>query len=160
MAAAAVVDGRDTGFPFPYNETGVTPFGGNFTIATTSLDAANDKVVLFGPFPRGNCYVTKLEVYWPVAADQGAGLVWDLSKGDLDGTIDSGAELIDASTVGQSAGADVLDADNLMFDMSSTTTGKYLILHCKTAAATAAASASVFNVYGEYVNGLLKEGVD
>lgn len=160
-AAAAVVDGRETGFPSPSaNVGGLIPFGGNFSIATTSLDYANDKVVLFGPFPLGDVYVVKLDVRWPVAADQGSGLVWDISKGDLDGTIDSGGELIDGSIIGRSAGMDYLDDDNWTFDMSSTTTGKYLILHCQTAAGTAAASASTLQVRGEYTNQLLKVGVD
>jgi hypothetical protein len=158
MAAAAVVDGRDTGFPFPAVETGITPFGGDFSLATTQIDAANDKLVLFGPFPANNVYLTKLEVY-ASDMDSGAGLVWDISKGDLDGTIDSSGEVIDGSTAGQAAGGDSLDADNIMFDMAdSAGVGKYLVFHVKTASATPVAG--TLSVYGEYVNGMLKAHVD
>lgn len=157
--AASVVDGRETGFPLPYVETGITPFGGNFTLASTSLDEADDKVVLFGPFPAGTGYIVRLSV--AVVSAQGAGFLWDLSKGDLDGTIDSGGELIDNSAHGVNAlatdGVDELDVDNLMFDMSASAE-KYLIFHTKVAGASPAQT--VINVYGEYAAGLLKANVD
>lgn len=157
--AASVVDGRETGFPTPHVVPGITPFMGNFTLASTSLDEADDKVVLFGPFPAGNGYIVRLSV--AVVSAQGAGFVWDLSKGDLDGTIDAGGELIDGSVKGVNAlatdGIDELDADNLMFDMSASAE-KYLIFHTKTAGASPAQT--VINVYGEYVAGGLKANVD
>lgn len=156
MAAAAVVDGRDTDFPFPHVENGITPFGGTFALAAIALDTQDDKTILFGPFPLNNCYITRLEIY--IDTSQTSALVWDFSKGDLDGTVDSGGELIDGSTAGQSAaGGDSLDLDNLMFDMSGTT-GKYLMAHVQTAAGTPAAA--TLTVYGEYTNGLLKHNVD
>jgi hypothetical protein len=151
--AAAVVDGRDTSLPVPSIETGVTPFGGQFSLATTQLDDQDDKTILFGPFPN-DCYIVKLEIY--IDTSQTSALIWDFSRGDLDGTVDSGGELIDGSTAGQSAaGGDSLDLDNLMFDMGG---GKYLMAHIQTAAGTPAAA--TLTVYGEYVNGLLRHNVD
>jgi hypothetical protein len=98
MAAAAVVDLRQTTKPMPRNES-ITPFGGDFALLSTYVDFAADKVVLFGPFPDENIYLLKLEVYWDTS--QSGALVWDMSYGTLAGV--ATGDLISGSTAGRMA---------------------------------------------------------
>lgn len=122
----------------------VIPFRQTVTVATTDIDNSADRSLLF-QFPTsaevGECFLDLASVT-VVAADLDSGgtpaLVMDFGIGDSDGTIDT--ELIANSTIGQDSGRDNvdpadIDSNGLFLDV----TGKYFIMGCSTAAATAAA---------------------
>jgi hypothetical protein len=144
MAAAAVVDLRQTTKPMPRNES-ITPFGGDFALLSTYVDFAADKVVLFGPFPDENIYLLKLEVYWDTS--QSGALVWDMSYGTLAGV--ATGDLISGSTAGRSAaGGDSLDLGMVGVDIS----GDYIFIETTTAGTTPAATTlSVNGIYANYL---------
>jgi len=103
---------------------------GTYTLATTSLDEADDKVIL-DKLPA-RCRILDAFVILE-DLDGATGLVWDLSTATaLDGTV--GTVLISDSTVGRSAGSDSIDEAA----RGTAADGDYLMFHTNTAATTPA----------------------
>jgi hypothetical protein len=131
MATVVISDGlnRDR----RSHQAGPAPYwlSGKYTIATTSLDDTDDKVIV-EKFPA-RCRI--MDAFVVVADLDGAtGLVWDLSTStDLIGTV--GTVLISNSTVGRSAGSDSIDEAA----RGTAADGDYLMFHTNTAATTPAA---------------------
>lgn len=105
---------------------------GKYTLATTSLDDTDDKVIL-DKFPARAKVMDGFVILGDL--DGATSLVWDLSTAtDLIGTV--GTVLISNSTVGRSAGSDTIDEAARGTDASA----DYLMFHTNTASGTPASS--------------------
>ena len=112
---------------------------GKYTLATTSLDDTDDKVIL-DKFPARCRIMDGFVILGDL--DGATGLVWDLSTATaLDGTV--GTVLISNSTVGRSAGSDSVDEAA----RGTAADGDYLMFHTNTAATTPASSTIEWHVF-------------
>lgn len=138
MAAATILSDILVSNQKPHGVQGVYPVLLDVTIPTSSLDDANDKVLLY-KFPS-NCRLWGLRVDFGDADTGGApAAVVDISTAtDTSGTV--GSVLINDSTAAQSGANDDLDAGLLGIDVG----GEYLMWHTITAAATGAAVSHKF----------------
>lgn len=101
---------------------------GRYTLATTSLDETDDKVIL-DKFPARGRVMDGFVIVDDL--DSATSLIWDLSTATaLDGTV--GTVLISNSTAGQAAGSDELDAGA----RGTAIDGDYLMWHTNTASGT------------------------
>jgi hypothetical protein len=139
MAAAVVISDGLNRDRRPH-VAGPAPYwlSGKYTLATTSLDDTDDKVIL-DKFPA-RCKIMDAFVILG-DLDGATGLVWDLSTATaLDGTV--GTVLIADSTVGRSAGSDSIDEAK----RGTSADGDFLMFHTNTAATTPASSTIEWHV--------------
>jgi hypothetical protein len=124
MATVVISDGLTRDRRSHFSGPGVYPIMGEYELAATSLDDADDKVLL-DSFPArfrllgGTVHIDDV--------DSGTDLIWDLSTStNLTGTV--GTVLISNSTAGQSAGSDSIDETKIGTDVG----GEYLMFHVNT----------------------------